>query len=79
MVKHDYLGHEESDGTTIEDRYRVRGLLPECPLPIEGSERHYAGAENAAHFWVDRRVQTGNGTIYIGTERDLGRGLFTIE
>lgn len=47
MAEHRYLGHVEPDGDTIEDRYRERGLLPECNLPIKESDRYYSGAENA--------------------------------
>lgn len=77
MAEYHYLGHVEPDGDTIEDRYRRRGLLPECRLPLEGSARYYAGAENAAHFWVNERVQlTDQETIYVADEADLARGLF---
>jgi len=76
MAEHNYIGHEEPDGSTIESRYRDRGLLPECRLPIEGSDSYYPGAENAAHFWVDRSVQTAEGPIYVDSEHDLARGLF---
>ena len=48
MADHDYLGHEQPDGTTIEDRFRDRGLLPQCELPVPGSDRYYPGAENVA-------------------------------
>jgi uncharacterized protein YkwD len=75
MAEYDYIGHEEPDGTTIEGRYRNRGLLPECRLPTEDG-RYYAGAENAAHYWVDETVDTSKGDLYVGDERDLARGLF---
>lgn len=78
MAKHDYLGHVEPDGDTISDRHRARGLLPECRLPLPDSNRSYEGAENAAHFWVDRRVQLETGeTRYISDETDLAHGLIT--
>jgi len=48
MAAHDYLGHEQPDGTTIEDRFRDRGLLPGCEIPVPGSNRYYPGAENVA-------------------------------
>jgi len=48
MADHDYLGHEQPDGTTIEDRFRERGLLPGCELPVPGSDRYYPGTENVA-------------------------------
>lgn len=75
MAEYDYIGHEEPDGTTIEDRYRERGLLPECRLPTEDG-RYYAGAENAAHYWVDETLDTSKGDLYVDSERDLARGLF---
>jgi len=76
MAEHNYLGHEEPDGSTIQDRYRERGLLPECRLPISDSGRYYAGAENAAHFWVDETVRMDSRSFYVGSESDLARGLF---
>jgi uncharacterized protein YkwD len=48
MATHDYLGHEQPDGTTIEDRFRERGLLPGCELPVPGSDSYYPGTENVA-------------------------------
>jgi uncharacterized protein YkwD len=75
MARYDYLGHEEPDGTTIEGRYRNRGLLPECKLSA-GEGEHYPGAENAAHFWVDSTVKTSSGDLYVDSEQDLARGLF---
>lgn len=77
MAELQYLGHVEPDGDTIEDRYRERGLLPECRLPLDGSNQYYAGAENAAHSWVNERVRLDTGTsIYVANETDLARVLF---
>jgi len=56
MAEHDYLGHEQPDGTTIEDRFRERGLLPQCELPIPGSDRYYPGTENVAGAVASGRV-----------------------
>ncbi|UXF50931.1 MAG: secretory protein [Haloquadratum phage sp.] len=56
MAKHDYLGHEQPDGTTIEDRFRERGLLPGCELPVPGSDSYYPGAENVAGAVASGRV-----------------------
>ncbi|UXF50873.1 MAG: secretory protein [Haloquadratum phage sp.] len=56
MAEHDYLGHEQPDGTTIEDRFRERGLLPQCELPVPGSDRYYPGAENVAGAVESGRV-----------------------
>lgn len=78
MAEHDYIGHEWPDGTTIQDRYRSRGLLPECRLKIDGSNRYYPGAENAAGAWVDRRFQSSGGSYYVSNEQELGQTLFEI-
>jgi uncharacterized protein YkwD len=75
MAEHDYLGHEEPDGTTIEDRYRERGLLEQCRLPTGGGS-YYAGAENAAHYYVDQTVKTSKGELTVSIEQDLARGLY---
>ena len=56
MAEHDYLGHKQPDGTTIEDRFRDRGLLPECELPVPGSDRYYPGTENVAGAVESGRV-----------------------
>lgn len=56
MAEHDYLGHEQPDGTTIEDRFRERGLLPQCELPVPGSDSYYPGAENVAGAVASGRV-----------------------
>jgi uncharacterized protein YkwD len=63
MAEHDYVGHEQPDGTTIEDRYRERGLLPECRLP-DGDGRYYPGAENAAGAAVGRFTTPGSGETF---------------
>jgi uncharacterized protein YkwD len=47
MAEHDYLGHQQPDGATIADRYRERGLLPNCEIKTGGG-RYYPGAENVA-------------------------------
>ena len=56
MAAHEYLGHEQPDGTTIEDRFRERGLLPQCELPVPGSDRYYPGAETVAGAVASGRV-----------------------
>lgn len=75
MAREGEIGHVEPDGDTIKDRYESRGLLPECRLPIEGSDQYYAGAENAAATWIHRDVQTDDGTTYIDSERGLAKRL----
>jgi len=76
MAEHSYMGHVQPDGTTISDRYRERGLLPECRLPIKGTDRYYAGAENAAYTYLYTRISGSNPVDYINSEEDLGRHLF---
>lgn len=78
MAEHDYIGHEWPDGTTIQDRYSERGLLPECRLDIEGTNQYYAGAENAAGAWFDRRFESSGGSYYVTDEEELGQVLFSI-
>jgi uncharacterized protein YkwD len=44
MADLDYVGHINSDGEGIRDRYADAGLLPECRLPT-GDGRYYYGTE----------------------------------
>lgn len=79
MALHGYIGHVEPDGDTIRDRYRDRGLLPECRLPIEGTDRFYPGAENAAKWHIDTAVRAEwaeGGTYFASNERELASALF---
>lgn len=79
MAEKDYFAHEEPDGDTIEDRYDQRGLLPECRLPISGTDRFYPGAENIAQTHVDSQVRAewaDRGSYSINTERDLAWAIF---
>lgn len=78
MAREGEIGHVEPDGDTIEDRYRSRGLLPECRLPIANSDRFYPGAENAVQTWVNRDVIQGDDVISIENEADLAQNIFTI-
>lgn len=48
MARHDYIGHVQPNGEGIRERYEQAGLLPECELPITGSDRYYPGTENVA-------------------------------
>lgn len=59
MAEHDYVGHEWPDGTTAADRFRERGLLPECRLSVPGSDRFYPGGENAAAATTGRVTHPG--------------------
>lgn len=75
MAENEYLGHTEPDGTSIEDRYRQRGLLPECELPSKRGG-YYPGAENVAEYYVDQTVRMETGDLYVNSEKDLAQGLF---
>lgn len=72
MRKHDYIGHTQPNGTTISDRYRDRGLLPQCRLPT-GNGRYYNGAENVAGAHVTETVTHPGTSEYfnIDTEEEL--------
>lgn len=74
MARYDYIGHEEPDGTTMIDRYEQRGLS--CRMPIEGSDRYYAGAENANAVYLGDYRTTYGETLYIDSEEDIARVLF---
>lgn len=76
MAEYDYIGHEEPDGTTIEDRYEDRGLLPECRLPVEGSREYYPGAENANSVHIGNYKTTYNEFLTIQSEQEIARVLF---
>lgn len=78
MAKHDYIGHTDSAGRNIKDRYEGRGLLPECHLDIKGSNRYYPGAENAAGAYVERRFTSTGGSYYVADEQELAEALFSI-
>jgi uncharacterized protein YkwD len=62
MAENDYVGHVQPEtGRTIEDRFRERGLLPQCELPVgDGSGYYYPGAENAARAAVGRVTHPGS-------------------
>lgn len=78
MAQYSYVGHEWPDGTTIQDRYQRRGLLPECRLPIADSSTYYPGAENAAQTHVDEDVTIEDGSIYVSDEQSLAKSLFVM-
>jgi len=78
MAEGDYIGHNDSNGRTIQDRYEERELLPECRLSIEGSDRYYPGAENAAGAWVERRFRSTGGSYFVSNEQELAEALFSI-
>jgi len=78
MAKHDYIGHEQPDGTTTEDRYEERGLLGECRLDIPGSNRYYPGAENAAGAAMGQVTHPGTDKFFnVQTDADLAEFLMS--
>lgn len=79
MANHEYLEHEEPDGTGIADRYRALGLLPECRLAVPWANGSFPGAENIAQTWVGRPVRADwaeSGRYRIETNRELAFVLF---
>ncbi len=78
MAENSYVGHTQPDGDDIEDRYRERGLLPKCRLPIEGTDKYYAGVENAAkaHIATPMRVDWAEDEYRIYNEKELAKFLF---
>jgi uncharacterized protein YkwD len=76
MAERNYFAHESPDGVSAEERYRERGLLPECRIPIAGSDGYYPGAENIAQTYVGQEVQTTRGVVYIDSEAKLAENLF---
>lgn len=79
MAENNYFSHDEpGPGGTIKDRYRERGLLPECELRAPGSDRYYPGAENIIRTAVNTDLVMDNGTmISVRSEGDLARAIFT--
>lgn len=78
MAEHDYIGHEQPDGTTIEDRYQERGLLGECRLPVPGDSRYYPGAENAAGAAMGQVTHPGTDKFFnVQTDADLAEFLMS--
>jgi uncharacterized protein YkwD len=77
MAENNYIGHEDSQGRTIEDRYRARGLLPECKLETTGNQ-FYPGAENAAesYIWQDLIRWWDDKIVSIDSEERLAEHLF---
>lgn len=79
MAAHEYLDHEQPDGTGIADRYRAHGLLPECRLAVPWANGSFPGAENIAQTWVGRPVSADwaeSGQYRIETNRELAFVLF---
>jgi len=78
MARQGQIGHVEPGGITIRDRFERRGLLAECRIPLQESNRFYPGAENVAQTWVDREVMEDGGLVYIGSEEEVARNLLHI-
>lgn len=78
MAEHDYIGHVQPDGTTIEDRYRQRGLLSGCELDVPGTNEYYPGAENAAGAAVGPVTHPGTDkTFYVRDPDSLAEFLMS--
>lgn len=79
MALKDYFSHTEPDGDTIKDRYEKNGLIPQCHLPIKGTDEYYAGAENIAqtsiHIDVEAAWASG-GTYYVSNAKELAWAIF---
>ncbi len=81
MVERDYFSHTNPNGDTIEDRYRENGLLPECRLPVQGTDEYYPGAENIAQTYWHQDVTVdwaAGGTYHASTSEELAWMLFQI-
>lgn len=79
MALKEYFDHVEPDGDTINDRFRKNGLIPECNLPIKGTDRYYSGTENIAKSHIHSEVSydwAKGGTYYVSDEEDLAWALF---
>lgn len=67
MATNGYLGHEQPDGTTREDRYREANYNCER----ETSEGIVTGGENVAKVYAFTRVDAPSGTTYADSEREV--------
>lgn len=76
MAEHGRLTHRQDAASgTVEERFEAAGLLPECRIDIQGSDRYYPGAENAAQTSVFASIDIGDGTVYYDTPEKLAQGL----
>jgi len=67
MARHAYVGHTQPDGTTVEDRFRARGLVARCG----------GIGENAARVPLFESVRTHyNESVLITSGEGLGNHLF---
>lgn len=69
MATNGYVGHEQPDGTTREDRYREGNY--DCER--ETSEGTVTGGENVAKVWAFAYVETEEGTVYADTEEEVAK------
>jgi len=77
MAEHDYIGHDQpGPGGDIQDRYESYGLLPDCRLSIQGSDRYYAGTENANSVVTGRYRTTYRKEVFVNNETDVAYVLF---
>jgi uncharacterized protein YkwD len=71
MAEHDYVGHVQPDTNMgITDRFRDRGLLPECEIDVPGTGQYYPGAENVATAAVGRVTHPGTDETVTISEND---------
>jgi len=78
MKEHQYVGHNQPDGTGVRDRYETRGLIPECRIQT-GPHEYYYGTENAAGAYIGESMGAGwaNGDDYTANdEGELAKYLF---
>lgn len=68
MAKHDYIGHEEPNGETVEERYQSV-----CDYSGSG----YTFGENAAGAYYEQRFTAWgtDETVYLATEREVAKYL----
>ena len=72
MATRSYFSHENPFGNGVSDRYAEAGY--ECRVSTSGNS-YATGGENIAQTWVFKRIDTGQGTQYFTSERELARGV----
>lgn len=75
------VAHEGVGDGTVTGRFENWGLLPECRVPIQGSDQYYPGIENVAGAWVGQQMNApwaDGGSVTIRTNDQLARALFDI-
>lgn len=72
MARHDYVGHTEPDGDTVNDR------LDQHPNPCDGygDDRFEHGENAGSAYWQREFVQSGTGDlVYVSDETELAKAL----